>query len=78
MDDSYQLRYFEGKIPSMNEKGEFVKLDGKKLRSSLLYLMENEAAEMCNTDSGHGFNPPHIQVAEGDAVLNFFIINYEV
>lgn len=56
------MRFFEGRIPSfVNDK--FVRLEGKKLRSSLLVLMELEAADMCTPKLDMpGFHPPHIQV----------------
>ena len=63
METSLQMRYFEGKILSLDERGQCIELDGKALRSSLLKLMKLEAAEMCKpSKTGSGYIPPSIQV----------------
>ncbi len=64
MEESYQMRFFEGSIPAFRD-GQFIEvIVGKKLRSCLLYLMEFEASEMCNIANSQrkGFHPPNIQV----------------
>ena len=63
MEESLQMRYFEGRILSTNDEGTFIELDGKNLRSSLLQFMQLEAAEMCSrSETGNGFIAPSIQV----------------
>ena len=65
MEESSQMCFFNKAIPVYRD-GIFIKtLEETNLRSSLLYLMEFEAAEMCITNQSHsrkGFHPPNIQV----------------
>ena len=63
MEESYHMRYFEGKIPSKDQSGQFIQLDAKNLRSSLLDIMKNEVSEMCLSGNDQGFQPPHMQVS---------------
>ena len=58
------MRYFEGTIPSKDQNGQYIELDAKTLRSSLLDIMKNEVSEMCASGKGEGFEPPHMQVSD--------------
>ena len=64
MEESYHMRYFEGKIPSKDRNGQYIELDAKNLRSSLLDIMKNEVSEICASRKDEGFQPPHMQVSD--------------
>ena len=72
MEESYHMRYFEGKIPSKDQNGQYIELDAKHLRSSLLDIMKNEVSEMCASGMGDGFQPPHIQVSDNSVLLSAY------
>ena len=63
MENSQQLRFLTKGTIMSSSHDHFIQLDGKKFRSSLLYLMESEVTEMCSVDDKKGFHPPHIQVS---------------
>ena len=72
MEESYHMRYFEGKIPSNDRNGQYIELDAKNLRSSLLDIMKNEVSEMCASGKGDGFQPPHMQVSDTSVFLSAY------